>query len=680
MKKYTLFYLTLLLLFVISCNGYAQNAKGETSPLFIIWQKNKMGFMDSTGKIVISPIYDWVENFNEGRAIITVNDKKGFIDETGLIIAEPKFDNAMDFHNGHARVQLGLKWGFIDKAGALIIEPKYTIINNFSDGLARVIDDSSKNCYINLKGEIVFKSRFISSDFNEGLALINDKGKMGYMDTTGKIVIVPKFNEAFDFKNGLAKVIIKVDSVGYHPVTYYINKTGKIVNELPSQFFSDGLFFNGNSYIDKSGKVLFYCNLEYTSNEFKEGLVAVRMGFKQGYIDKTGNIKIEPKFEEANGFSQGIASVRVGIKWGYINKNGEMIIKPQFDEVKDFNNGMGYVRLGKKWRYINNVGELSTLRVFFYTEELKEGLTMIHIYDDTVGHLSITDHLNKEGKVTPESKIYYGCAFSDGKVCINLSFDNWKWGEINSDKEIIFDQKHYLEKVYKNDLQCINCYYESYFINKDGKISSNAIKPDFCEELKSIRVGNKYGSSDKTGNIKIKPKYDFEIRFCNDLAAMCIDGKWGYINKSGKIIIKPKFKQAYNFSDGMAWVVKDDYKNSSGYIDKSGEIVIKEKFRYEGNFIDGIAPISINDNMGYADKNGKIIIKPMFFIGEFNEGLANFAFTDKQGGEKHGYIDKNGKIIIKPKFYYAESFRNGLAQVDNGYINKKGKYIWKSAE
>ena len=51
-------------------------------------------------------------------------------------------------------------------------------------------------------------------------------------------------------------------------------------------------------------------------------LTAVRIGNfrtgKRGFIDKTGHYVINPQFDGASSFSDGLAAVRIGDKWGYI--------------------------------------------------------------------------------------------------------------------------------------------------------------------------------------------------------------------------------------------------------------------------------------------------------------------------------------------------------------------------
>ncbi|PSO79918.1 MAG: hypothetical protein BRC51_06045 [Cyanobacteria bacterium SW_12_48_29] len=40
---------------------------------------------------------------------------------------------------------------------------------------------------------------------------------------------------------------------------------------------------------------------------------------------------INPQFDYAGEFSEGLAPIKISDKWGYIDKTGEMVINPQFD-------------------------------------------------------------------------------------------------------------------------------------------------------------------------------------------------------------------------------------------------------------------------------------------------------------------------------------------------------------
>ena len=72
-----------------------------------------------------------------------------------------------------------------------------------------------------------------------------------------------------------------------------------------------------------------------------------------GYIDKTGNIVINPCFEEAGGFSNGCADAGENCKVGIIDKNGNYLIEPIFYIIRPFDyDGCRIVKIGEKYDII----------------------------------------------------------------------------------------------------------------------------------------------------------------------------------------------------------------------------------------------------------------------------------------------------------------------------------------
>lgn len=128
---------------------------------------NKYGFMDATGRVVITPAYDLTYGFKDGMAGIKLNNKWGFIDKLGKVIIQPSFEaiSRDGFSEGLCAAQSDGKWGFIDKSGDWIIEPIY-------DNPYRVLNASV-------------------GSFHEGFAAVSLDGQLGYVDKFG--------NSTFDF-------------------------------------------------------------------------------------------------------------------------------------------------------------------------------------------------------------------------------------------------------------------------------------------------------------------------------------------------------------------------------------------------------------------------------------------------------------------------------------------------
>ena len=66
------------------------------------------------------------------------------------------------------------------------------------------------------------------------------------------------------------------------------------------------------------------------AEKFSEGLAAVRIEGKYGYIDPSGKVVIEPQFDSAGEFNHGIAIAGVEERLGVIDLNGDYAVEPIF--------------------------------------------------------------------------------------------------------------------------------------------------------------------------------------------------------------------------------------------------------------------------------------------------------------------------------------------------------------
>jgi hypothetical protein len=233
----------------------------------------KYGFIDKQGKVVVQIKYDEAENFSNGVAVVTLNKKKGYVDLTGKEVVSLQYDHADKAVTDLLRVgnndtgSYNYKFGFIDKTGKIVIPLKYKMVSDFSNGNA-IVQEVNKLFLINKKGQkLAALDRFDSwYEFSEGfsfgvirkglpdagkLILINSKGKevstvkfealkknfvngmamvwsgkkIGFIDTTGKLVTPYLYDECFDgFDEGFASVQQRFD-------WFYIDKAGREYRE-----------------------------------------------------------------------------------------------------------------------------------------------------------------------------------------------------------------------------------------------------------------------------------------------------------------------------------------------------------------------------------------------------------------------------------------------------------------
>jgi Zn-dependent protease len=304
----------------------------------------------------------------------------GYMNQTGQLVVSPEFNEAKEFNEGFAPVKVNKKWGFINLKGQISISPQYDTVGE-SNSPYNDIDDRE----------------WSSSSFSEGLAGVKLKGKWGFINQSGELVIPCKFDKVQKFSGGVATVRVG-DLWGV------INPEGKLiiqpVNKDPIQFFQ-GIALTDLSLRDKSGweiigdPIIYYWdksgqlvgsfyNRPQLAKEFQEEMAIIEIplwawqekrdvypvvaisedssvysiGSKCGFQDKQGKVVIKPQFDGCQSFSQGLAAVRVDKKWGYINKTGKFIISPQFDFADSFFEERGLIVFNGKIGFIDKTGKV----------------------------------------------------------------------------------------------------------------------------------------------------------------------------------------------------------------------------------------------------------------------------------------------------------------------------------
>ena len=82
---------------------------------------------------------------------------------------------------------------------------------------------------------------------------------------------------------------------------------------------------------------------------------------KWGYVDRNGNLIVEPQFDDRKHFSEGLAAVKLEAKWGFIDTAGRFAIAPRFVGVSSFSGGLAGVRVQKNgdWGFIGRDGRFA---------------------------------------------------------------------------------------------------------------------------------------------------------------------------------------------------------------------------------------------------------------------------------------------------------------------------------
>ena len=145
--------------------------------------------IDTSGQLVVAPQYAFLDIDSKCMALVSIGDKYGAIDLNGNTLIPLRYRFIGRFSEGLAIAQRrsGEKYGYIDEKGSFVIESLQEIDHPIQE-LTRPLELPDNR------------------SFNHGRALFKSvDGQYGYIDRLGNIVIKPKFDSAFPFKNGLAK-------------------------------------------------------------------------------------------------------------------------------------------------------------------------------------------------------------------------------------------------------------------------------------------------------------------------------------------------------------------------------------------------------------------------------------------------------------------------------------------
>ena len=452
---------------------------------------SKYGYIDRNGNLIIEPIFDYAENFENGRAVVgfEVNYRRkfGLINKKGEFILEPLYDDVRIGTSKISIIKTDNKYGLIDEKGDIIVHPIYDYIDDFIEvnqkNMARVKVDG-KYGLINERGDVIIEPVYEDiqiSKKEDNTAIVKINGKYGVVDFEGNVIIPCIYDEIDIFyPEETEQKLYKAKSDGKYglissekqiviPFSYkYISMSSNVIIDGEKETGrSDFFTLDGKKLFDKEIKKVKYIgeNLILCDDILinKEGKVL----FKEVYIDS---------FSSFYGLTEdSLINISINHEYGYINIYGEIKIKPQFYYAKPFHNGYAVVDNKKdKTGVIDQTGNFIIDPIYDTIWEIDENLWEKWIVKSSDGTYAL---ITKEG-------------------------------------EIIFEEK-------KGTLW--------YSGSKSGLIK--------------LSVNEKIGFINLNGEILVKPVYEEVEYFKEGVCPVSINGYWGLINDQGKEIVPPSFKR-----------------------------------------------------------------------------------------------------------------------------------------
>lgn len=359
------------------------------------------------------------------------------------------------------------------------------------------------------------KSKFEGNEQKEYEKILADyeppKYKWGYLTEDGKLAVEDKYDDLREFNEGLAAM-----SLG--GLWGYIDKMGQVI--IPARYrtvktFSEGIAvtqdLNGHFHLIKANGEHIIDSLKYDDvSKFQEGRSVVNRGYLFGYLDKSGEIVIEPAYESARAYSNGIAMVQKNGKFGFINYNNQEVIPTKYDKIWYPIDDMVRFKKDGKFGYI----DLNSKREVYY------GFASATNFQNDRAVINDGNNfllLDKNGNKTPLPYNYVDIG-GEGKWIYSA---DTHFGFLNNDGSVLCLPQYDLLMRYR-------------------------------EGRAGFSINDVWGYLDEAGTIIIPAQYPLVWDFVNGYARIIGRYGFGFIDKNGAEVLPPRYMEVRDFSEGLA--------------------------------------------------------------------------------------------------------------------------------
>ena len=280
-------------------NEYQSIQYDSTNQVFILEKSKQYGVANLEGKLIIPLQYSQIDItgiylYAKNEQGVTVYDKNGTqasIDSNISILKTENEKYQIEINN-----QDGTKYGVINQDGKTLIEQKYNYI------------------------EYLYDNYFIIS---------NENGKLGVVDEKDN----EKIEAIYDSMQKIQDTDLIQTTLSEAKTTQIYSKNMQKICEMQDatieKLNNNIKIYNENEikYFDLEGKELSNTQV-YANNK----LFVKKEGDKYGFVDKSGNVVVDYKYDKAYEFNiYGFAAVQKDGKWGAIDEQGQEVVGPIYE-------------------------------------------------------------------------------------------------------------------------------------------------------------------------------------------------------------------------------------------------------------------------------------------------------------------------------------------------------------
>lgn len=507
-------------------------------------QKGMYGYINTKGEPLTPPHFAEAADFREGMALVQKDGKYGFVKRDGSYLVPPTWTFAKSFVHGLAVVSDGEKFGAINLRGELEVPlaadeairvfperlvlfrkegkwglhelrpAQYQNAHPAEESLALLQNEKGIWEAIQPNGKVKFTTpKALKSGVQHALIQFEEEGKVGLLDTTGKVRVEPLYEELEFLTPTLLRVSKQSQVELLDATTGHSIEGGRYDAIIP---LPDGLLKVqlGKKYglINEKGSVLLKLDYDEIENYLHSFSYILHEGGEYGLANKQGEIVLPLVYEEVIPLSNGLIKVHKGGLWGLYTTEGEVVLPVEYHEITPFLDGKTVVRKGERFAIFNAKGRrLVKFKYDYIQPQTAEPLLLAK-------RATQYGYLTKTGQKASNFRYTKAKAFADGRAAVNK---DGTWGFMNEEGKLFIPMQ---------------------FEEAEG----------YCEGRALVKQKGKYGYLGAQ-TWKVKPRYEDARSYHNGYAAVQTGGKWGMINLEGKEVIAPRYDLLLDFQYGSTW-------------------------------------------------------------------------------------------------------------------------------
>ena len=437
-------------------------------------------------------------------------------------------------------------------------------------------------------------------------------------------------------------------------------------------------------------------------SHFLFDLAIIHQGWRQGIVDRNGEIKLEPVYREVQISGPGIVASRKADEWKMMDIRQQVLQRTEADDLFALTPGLARITIHGKSGIVNDKFNLLWPLEYDYIGPMIHGMAVVSknrkyglLREDQSVVIDLAfDSLIVHGNIVRARHQEQGKKVWDlyDTVGVRKTTTSYDWIGSTNGNFFPVRKNGFAGGVDRLGKERIACVYDSLLGAND----------EFC----AVKFKGLYGIITKDDQWRVLPQKNpiqllsgdrhlemqgpllimkdleghilyftdnFVAIYPNYLLERLRDGTQKEINYYGQILKRTSptavpAEQLFQESEGLR-AIKHDGK--FGFVDNRGRLRIANRYEAVGDFHDGLAPVRLLGKWGFINVSDQIVIQPTFdrIVGMWS-GVIQVSRK-----EKSGLIDRAGNVLLELRydsiqrlpdrnFLIAQNKLKGLARYD----------------